>query len=69
MAENACPPRFILEVSFICDVCEEDKPASEAVRIPRGATSGPHTDVCRACYEDGVADGILDPQTGDFRLD
>jgi hypothetical protein len=66
MPENACPPRFILEVTFECSVCEEDKPAREAVRIPRGATIEPHIDLCRECYAESVADGILDPETGDF---
>jgi hypothetical protein len=62
MPEPACPPRC----TFICDVCEEDKPVSEVVRIPRGATKGPHTDVCRDCFEGGVESGIIDPATGDF---
>ena len=66
MPAPPCPPRFILAVTFVCDVCEEDTPACDGVRIPRGATSGPHTDVCRDCYEAGVADGIIDPVTGDF---
>lgn len=65
MPENACPPRFILEVTFICDVCDEEKPASEAVRIPLDSPAH-HADVCRECYDEGVADGIIDPVTGDF---
>jgi hypothetical protein len=66
MPDSPCPARFILEVTFACPVCEAEKPAAEAVRIPRGAFSDPHVDVCRACYGDGVADGIIDPETGDF---
>jgi hypothetical protein len=69
MPEHACPPRFILAVTFDYSVCDEERPAAEAVRIPRGATSSPHVDVCRACCDEGVADGIIDPVTGDFRLD
>ena len=65
MAEPTCPPRCVLEDPFICDVCDEERPASAAVRIPLDSPAH-HADVCRACYADGVADGIIDPVTGDF---
>ena len=68
MPASDCRPHAILDVTFQCDVCDEDKPVCQAVRIPFGS-SGPHADVCRACYDDGVADGIIDPATGDFCID
>ena len=70
MPASDCRPLAILEVTFQCAVCDEDKPVCQAVRIPHGATAyDPHADVCRACYEDGVADGIIDAMTGDFVVD
>ena len=48
-----------------CTVCEEDHPLCQAVRIPPG-TREPHVLVCRDCHAQGIADGILDPLTGDF---
>jgi hypothetical protein len=66
MSTNACPPRFILKVTFDCSVSEEERPAAAAVRIPRGVTTSPHIAICQDCYAEGVADGIIDLETGDF---
>jgi len=68
LSDHYSPISVILDVTFQCDVCDEDKPLGEAVRIPFGAIDGPHADVCRACYEDGVADGNIDATTGDFLI-
>jgi hypothetical protein len=65
MPEPACPAWCNLEVTFICEVCFAEKPARDAVRIPLDSPAH-HADVCRACYADGVAAGIIDPVSGDF---
>jgi hypothetical protein len=36
------------------------------VRLRRDPTEEPHVYVCRACFQDGIDDGIIDPTTGDF---
>jgi hypothetical protein len=70
MPTHECRPRAILEMTFQCEVCDEDKPVCEAVRIPHGAAAtDPHLDLCRGCYDAGVEDGMVDPATGTFIID
>jgi hypothetical protein len=62
MPEFACPARVHLDASFESEICYEDKPAHEAVRVGT-ATPAHHVDLCRGCHRDGVADGMIDPTT------